>query len=56
MVSDAQHLSQGVPPLSAGDEQGESNLWVVQQLPVQGEHVEVDVSSEVVDPFGQTNR
>ena len=56
MVSDAQNLSQGVPPLSAGDEQGESNLWVVQQLPIQGEHVEVDVGGEVVHPFGQTNR
>ncbi len=55
MVSDGQHLPQGVLPLSAGDEQGEGNFWEVQQLPVQGEHVEVDEGSEVVHPFGQTN-
>ena len=52
MVSDGQHLPQGVLlPLPTGDEQGEGNFWVVQQLPVQGEHVEVDVGGEVVNPL-----
>ena len=48
MVSDGQHFSQGVLPLPAGDEQAEGNFWVVEQLPVQGEHVEVDEGGEVV--------
>ena len=55
MVSDGQHLSQGVLlPLSTGDEQGEGDFWVVQQPLVQGEHVEVDEGGEVVHPFSQT--
>ena len=51
MVSDGQHFSQGVLPLPTGDEQAEGNFRVVEQLPVQGEHVEVDEGGEVVHPW-----
>ena len=51
MVSDGQHFSQGVLPLPTGDEQAEGNFGVVQQLAVQGEHVEIDVGGEVVNSF-----
>ena len=51
MVSDGQHFSQGVLPLPAGDEQAEGNFRVVEQLPVQREHVEVDEGGEVVHPL-----
>ena len=51
MVSDGQHFSQGVLSLPAGDEQAEGNFRVVEQLPVQREHVEVDEGGEVVHPL-----
>ena len=51
MVSDGQHFSQGVLPLPTGDEQAEGNFRVVEQLAVQGEHVEVDEGGEVVHPW-----
>lgn len=52
MVSYGQHFPQGVClPLTAGDEQAEGNFGVVQQLAVQGEHVEIDVGGEVVNSF-----
>ena len=54
MVSYSEHLPQGVLSLSTSNEQGEADLGVVQQLPIQGEHVEVDKGGQVVHSLGNT--
>ena len=53
MVSYSEHLPQGVLSLSTSNEQGEADLGVVQQLPIQGEHVEVDKGGQVVHSLGK---
>ena len=51
MVSYSKHLPQSVLSLSTSNEKGEADLGVVQQLPIQGEHVEVDKGGQVVHSF-----
>ena len=53
MVSYSEHLPQSVLPLSTSNEKGEADLGVVQQLPIQGEHVEVDKGGQVVHSLGK---